>query len=101
MALTVTLRRDEGFTAAEVETAVVNALERDLKQAQVRRDLFARECSEFEQQHGMSSDAFLKAFEAGQLGDDEYLFAWYAAKMGLDGWDRRVQILEGLSVDRS
>lgn len=49
----------------------------------------------------MSSDAFLEAFDSGRLGDDEYLFDWYAAKMGLDGWGRQIQLLEGLSVDHS
>ena len=32
----------------------------------------------------MSSDEFMRRFEAGELGDDAIYFDWYAAKCGLD-----------------
>ena len=40
----------------------------------------------------------MQRFEAGQLGDEAQYFDWYAAKRGLDIWDRRFRILSGVSV---
>lgn len=100
MALTITLTQDDDFAVGEVASAVAQALERELKQAQARRDYFARECQQYEAKHGMTSDQFLLAFERGDLGDDEYLFDWYGAKRAFDTWDRQVRILSGVSVER-
>lgn len=101
MTLTITLTQDEGFAAGEVASAVTQALERELKQAQARRDYFARECRQYEEKYGMTSAEFFVRFEAGELGDDEYLFDWYGAKRAFDTWDRQVRILSGVSVERS
>jgi len=35
----------------------------------------------------------MQRFEAGELGDDADYFDWFAAKRGLDLWDRRCRIL--------
>ncbi len=49
----------------------------------------------------MSSDEAMQGFESGELGDDEYLFNWYAVKRGFDYWDREVRILSGVSLGQS
>ena len=36
--------------------------------------------------------------EVGELGDDAYLFSWYAVKHALDTWERHYQILLGTSI---
>ncbi len=43
-------------------------------------------CRAFELKYHMSSDEFMRRFEAGELGDDAAYFDWYAAKRG---WDIR------------
>jgi hypothetical protein len=37
-------------------------------------------------------------FEAGELGDDAAYFDWFAAKRGLDIWEKRARILAGVSA---
>jgi hypothetical protein len=47
---------------------------------QYRRKLsgYLNELQELERDHGMSTDAFLQRFEAGDLGDSEQWFDWEA-----------------------
>ena len=40
----------------------------------------------------------MQQFETGVLGDDAVYFDWYAAKRGLDVWERHYRILSGISV---
>jgi hypothetical protein len=82
----------------EIREALKTALHHESEMARARRDSFERACRTFEQQHRLSSADFLQRFEAGQLGDDAQYFDWYAAKRGLDIWERRFHILEGVSV---
>jgi len=41
-------------------------------------------CRAFELEYNMSSDEFMRRFEAGELGDDAVYFDRYAAKRGMD-----------------
>ena len=66
--------------------------------ADARRTYFERACRTFEQQHQMSSEEFMQQFESGALGDEAIYFDWYAAKRGLDLWERRFRILSGVEV---
>lgn len=86
------------FSEQEIQDAVSFALRNEAEQARSRRDYFADLCADYEAHYGYSSDAFLEQFEEGILGDDESFFDWYAAKNGLDLWERRYQILRGVSV---
>ena len=86
------------FAASEVHDAVKYALHAEAEQARVRRDYYENACQTFESQHHLSSDEFLARFEAGELDDDAAYFDWYAAKRGLDLWERRYRILSGVSV---
>jgi hypothetical protein len=86
------------FPASEVHDAVEYALRAETEQARLRRDYYQNACRTFESRHNLSSDKFLARFEAGELGDDAAYFNWYAAKRGLDLWERRYRILSGVSV---
>ena len=35
----------------------------------------------------------MEKFEYGEFGDDEDFFDWYAAKRGLDIWNKKLEIL--------
>ena len=76
--------------------ALQSALSREVILAPARRKAYERTCQEFETQFKIASDQFLRNFEAGTLGDDLEYFDWYAAKLGLDLWDRRTEILSTL-----
>jgi len=86
------------FSDANVREVVGYALRTQLQHARIRRDHFAELCRTFERDHKLSSNEFLQRFDDGALGDDAYLFDWYAAKRGLDLWQQRFQILNGLSL---
>jgi len=82
----------------EIKAVLDSALRRETELAAARRDYFARACRDFEKRLGLSSEQFMQQFEAGLLGDDAVYFDWYAAKRGLDLWERRYRILSGISV---
>jgi hypothetical protein len=82
----------------QVRQVVDTALRREADLAAARRAYFERACRVFEQQHQLSSDEFMRQFEAGQLGDAAEYFDWYAAKRGLEVWNQRYQILSGIAA---
>ncbi|MEW6667272.1 MAG: hypothetical protein AB1512_18875 [Thermodesulfobacteriota bacterium] len=82
----------------EVRSVLGAALRNETELARTRRSYFDRTCRTFEQHYQMSSDEFMRQFESGALGDDAEYFDWYAAKRGLDLWDKRVRILSGISM---
>ena len=86
------------FSASEVRDVVGVALSNERSQAQIRRDHFARLCQDFEIQYHLASDEFIRRFDSGELGDDVYIFDWFAAKRSLDLWQRRYQILSELTL---
>lgn len=82
----------------EVRKVLDSALRHEADLANARRTYFERTCRAFEQQYQMSSQEFMRQFESGALGDDAVYFDWYAAKRGLDLWERRFRILSGVKV---
>jgi len=82
----------------EVRKVLDSALRHEADLANARRTYFERACRAFEQQYHMSSEEFMQQFESGTLGDDAVYFDWYAAKRGLDLWERRFRILSGVKV---
>jgi len=82
----------------EVRRVLDSALRHEADLADARRAYFERACQAFERRYGMSSEEFLRQFESGALGDDADYFDWYAAKRGLDLWERRFRILSGVEV---
>ena len=86
------------FDLSDVRATVRAALNREVIMARTRRNAYGRTCEEFEARFNIASDQFLRDFEAGTLGDDLEYFDWYAAKRGLDLWDRRTEILSRIVV---
>jgi len=87
-----------GVSLDEVRRVLDNTLRHEVDLANARRTYFERACRAFEQQYQMSSEEFMRLFESGALGDDAEYFDWYAAKRGLDLWERRFHILSGVKV---
>jgi len=84
--------------AEEVREVLGGALRNQAELADERRVYFKQNCLAFERQYHMSSQEFMRQFESGALGDDADYFDWYAAKRGLDLWERRFNILSGVQV---
>lgn len=85
-------------SADEIRSVLDSALRHETEFAAARRDYFARACRDFERRFNLSSEQFMQQFETGVLGDDAVYFDWYAAKRGLDVWERHYRILSGISV---
>ena len=84
--------------ADEVREVLGDALRNQAELANERRAYFKQACRVFERQYQISSQEFMRQFESGDLGDDADYFDWYAAKRGLDLWERRFSILSGVQV---
>jgi hypothetical protein len=82
----------------EVRKVLDGALRHEADLAGAQHAHFERICQAFEQHYRMSSDEFMEVFESGALGDDAEYFDWYAAKRGLDLWERRFHILSRVRV---
>ena len=55
-------------------------------------------CKDFETKYKMSSDIFMQKFESGHLDDLDDYFDWYAAKKGLNHWNKKLNILSCISL---
>jgi len=82
----------------EVREVLSGALRNQTDLADEKRAYFKQACRAFERQYQMSSQEFMQQFESGALGDDAEYFDWYAAKRGVDLWERRFSILSGVQV---
>jgi hypothetical protein len=82
----------------EVTDVLGDAVRHETDLARVRRDEFLKDCQVFETRYNLSSDEFLERFESGELGDDADFFSWLFVKEAYDKWERRYQILLGVSL---
>lgn len=49
-----------------------------------------------EQQYGWTTDEFLEKFNAGEIGDDQEFFLWYALAEAVKDWQKTRASLEEL-----
>ncbi|AKB83047.1 hypothetical protein MSBR3_2469 [Methanosarcina barkeri 3] len=40
----------------------------------------------------------MEKFNSGEPGDDDDFFDWYAAKRGLDTWNKKLKIILGIQI---
>lgn len=88
----------EGYPVQEVNSIIKSALTRDAHIASYKKEKYMRVCKRFEKKYNITSDEFMDKLESGKLDDRDDYFDWYAAKKGLDIWDRRLRILAGVNV---
>ena len=55
-------------------------------------------CENFEKNYETDSDTFMEKFNSGEPGDDDDFFDWYAAKRGLDTWNKKLKIILGIQI---
>lgn len=96
MTLTVNIQND--FPIPEVSNVIRSALTMDERIAKHRKAKYANACNNFERIYGMTSDVFLGKFDGGELDDSDDFFDWYAAKRGFDIWNRKLEILSGITL---
>jgi hypothetical protein len=54
-------------------------------------------CENFEKKYGMDLDFLMEKFDSGEPGDDDF-FDCYAAKRGLDIWNKKLEIVSGIQI---
>jgi hypothetical protein len=97
--MTLALKTDvSGYKKGEIRKAVSYALTSATAQARQRFEFYADLCAGFEKKFQMSTDEFIQKFDAGNVGDDQDYFDWYAARRGMEIWKSRFEILSGVSV---
>ncbi|AKB31862.1 hypothetical protein MSSIH_1172 [Methanosarcina siciliae HI350] len=96
MTLTLDIKGD--FTPQEVSEVIRAALDQNERVAKYKIKKYSGICENFENKYGMDSDHFMEKFDSGDLGDDDDFFDWYAAKKGLDIWNKKLKILSGIQI---
>jgi len=86
------------YEKGNIRSAVSFALNSAASQARQRYEHYSGICKTFEKKHKLTSAKFLEKFDAGDLGDKQEFFDWYAAVRGLNLWRERYEILSGVSV---
>jgi len=96
MTLTVGIKGD--FTPQEVSEVIRAALEQNERVAKYKIKKYSDICENLEKKYEMDSDTFMEKFDSGELGDDDDFFDWYAAKRGLDIWNKRLKIISTIDI---
>jgi hypothetical protein len=86
------------YEKGSIRNAVSFALNSAASNARQRFEHYAEICKKFEKRHKITSTKFMEQFDAGNLGDEQEFFDWYAAARGLNLWRERYEILSGVSV---
>jgi len=86
------------FTPQEVSEVIRAALEQNERVAKYKIKKYSDICENLEKKYEMDSDTFMEKFDSGELGDDDDFFDWYAAKRGLDIWNKRLKIISTIDI---
>jgi len=98
MNMTLTLDIKGDFTSQEVSEVIHKALNQNARAAKYKIEKYSIICKNFEMKYGMGSDLFMEKFEAGTIGDESEFFDWFAAKRGLDFWNKRFKIISAIEI---
>lgn len=96
MTLTVGIKGD--FTPQEVSEVILEALVYSERVAKYKTKKYSDICEGFEKQYGTDSTLFMEKFDSGELEDIDDFFDWYAAKRGLDIWNKRLKIISAIDI---
>lgn len=80
------------YTVAD-GSAVEDAVAREAALAEFMLGRYRARLDRFEDEHGMSTEAFVNRFEAGEMGDDEAFFEWLAQARAHDHWKTKLDEL--------
>jgi len=85
--------KNKVFPESDIKEIVKDSFERELEVAKFKLDRYSRICNSFENKYKMTSDDFISQFEGGKLNEDDDFFDWYAAKQGVEIWNKKYHIL--------
>lgn len=91
------LNVETSFSSQEVTEAIRSALEHEKYVARYKVKRYSAICRDFETKFGFSSNELRTKFETANISKESSFFDWYAAKRGLDRWNKRLGILSDIS----
>ncbi len=95
--MSFTLNIETNFSPQEVTEAIHSALEHEKHVARYKVKRYSTICGDFETKFGLSSAELQKRLETANINKESSFFDWYSAKRGLDHWNKRLEILLGIS----
>lgn len=95
--MSFTLNIKTSFSSQEVTEAIRSALEHEKHVARYKVKRYSAICRDFETKFGFSSAEFRTKFETANISKENSFFDWYAAKRRLDHWNKKFEILLGIS----
>ena len=75
---------------------VIRVLEREKMMCETAIARLREKYRLLEQQYGWSTEAFLRKFNAGEIGDDQEFFLWYALAEAVKDWQKTLDSLDEL-----
>lgn len=95
--MSFTLNIETNFSPQEVTEAIRSALEHEKHVARYKVKRYSTICRDFEIKFGFSSAELQTKLETQNRNKENSFFDWYAAKRGLDHWNKRLEVLSGIS----
>lgn len=95
--MSFTLNIETNFSPKEVTEVIHSALEHEKHIARYKIKRYSAICRDFETKFGLSSAELQTKLEIANINKERSFFDWYAAKRGLDHWNKRLEILSGIS----
>jgi len=83
----------------DLKPEVIRALDREQRVCETALARLREKTRPLEEQYGWSTDAFLKKFDAGEIGDAPAFFLWYALAEALGDWQKTRDSLAELLAD--
>jgi hypothetical protein len=75
---------------------VIRVLEREKMMCETAIAHLREKYRLLEQRYGWSTEVFLRKFNAGEIGDDQEFFLWYALAEAVKDWQKTLDSLEEL-----
>jgi hypothetical protein len=91
--MSFTLNIETNFSPQEVTEAIRSALEHEKHVARYKIKRYSAICRDFKTKLGISSAELQTKLETLNRNKESNFFDWYAAKRGLDHWNKRLEIL--------
>lgn len=97
----VVLKLNKDYDPKDVSEVLNSVFSEKSSFAEYKVEYYKNICEDFEKRYKLNSGDFLKKFDGGEMGDEAVFFDWYAAKKGLDIWNRKLNILKGVSLSEN
>jgi hypothetical protein len=78
----------------KLKPAVIQSLERESRLSETAIARLDERCRTFEKRYGWSTEEFLRKFNAGEIGDDQDYFLWYALAQAKQDWQTTRESLD-------